>query len=117
MRALPALFALTVISSAAAVAADAPATNQEGRMVIAANSQLPHQGTVVSSIDASIYTYIEVSDANGKTMWLAAPTVAVKKGDTVGYDDGAVMTNFFSKSLNRTFDSVLFVGKAAVIKK
>jgi hypothetical protein len=116
MRALPAFFALTVFS-AVAVAAEAPATGHEGRMILAANNQMPHQGTVVSSIDASIYTYIEVSDANGKTVWLAAPTVAVKKGETVGYDDGAVMTNFFSKSLNRTFDQVLFVGKAVVIKK
>jgi hypothetical protein len=78
--------------------------------------QWPHEGTVVSSIDASIYTYVEVND-NGKTVWIAAPTVAVKKGDTIGYDEGAVMSNFYSKSLNRTFDTVLFVGKAAVIKK
>ena len=115
MRAISALLALTVFS-AVAVAAEAPAAKQAaGTMILAANTQMPHQGKVVSTIDASIYTYIEVSEG-GKTVWLAAPTVAVKKGETVGYDDGAVMTNFYSKSLNRTFDSVIFVGKAVVIK-
>ena len=115
MRAISALLALTVFSSAT-VAADAPSTKQSaGAMTIAASAQMPHKGKVVSSIDASIYTYIEVSEG-GKNIWLAAPTVAVKKGDTVGYDDGAVMSNFFSKSLNRTFETVIFVGKAVVIK-
>jgi hypothetical protein len=115
MRTIPALLALALFS-AVAVAAEAPSTKQAaGNMHVAANTQMPHQGKVVSSIDASIYTYIEVSEA-GKTVWLAAPTVAVKKGETIGYDDGAVMTNFFSKSLNRTFETVIFVGKAVVIK-
>lgn len=115
MRAISALFALTAFS-AVAVAGEAPSTQHAaGKMLMAASNQMPHQGKVLSSIDASIYTYIEVSEG-GKTTWLAAPTVAVKKGDTVGYDDGAVMTNFFSKSLNRTFETVIFVGKAVVIK-
>ena len=115
MRAISALLALTAFS-AVAVAADAPSAKQvAGTMIVAANNQMPHQGKVISSIDASIYTYIEVSEG-GKTVWLAAPTLAVKKGDTVGYDDGAVMTNFYSKTLNRTFDAVIFVGKAVVIK-
>jgi hypothetical protein len=115
MRSIPVLFALTVFS-AVAVAAEAPSTKQAaGGMQIVAQAQMPHKGKVLSSIDASIYTYIEVSE-NGKTVWLAAPTVAVKKGDTIGYDDGAVMTNFFSKSLNRTFETVIFVGRAVVLK-
>ena len=114
MRAIPALIALSLFS-AVAVAAEAPSATHASAMQVAANNQMPHTGKVLSSIDASIYTYIEVSE-NGKTTWLAAPTVAVKKGDTVGYDDGAVMTNFFSKSLNRTFETVIFVGKAVVIK-
>ena len=115
MRAIPALLALTVFS-AVAVAAEAPsAKHAAGTMIVAANNQMPHQGKVISTIDASIYTYIEVSEG-GKTIWLAAPTVAAKKGDTIGYDDGAVMSNFYSKSLNRTFETVIFVGKAVVLK-
>ena len=117
MRHLSVLLALAVFSvpAIAATSSDHSSGKATERVLIAASSQMPHQGKVLSSIDASIYTYIEVSE-NGKTVWLAAPTVAVKKGDTVGYDDGAVMSNFFSKSLNRTFETVIFVGKAVVIK-
>ena len=118
MRFTPALFALTIFSvpAIAATSVGQPSTEQAtGKIQLAANEQLPHKGKVLSSMDASIYTYIEVSE-NGKTLWLAAPTVAVKKGDTVRFSDGAVMTNFFSKSLNRTFESVVFVGKAVVEK-
>lgn len=115
MRAISALISLAVFS-VVAVAAEAPSAKQAaGRMYVAANNQMPHKGKVLSSIDVSIYTYIEVSEG-GKTIWLAAPTTDVKKGDMIGYDDGAVMTNFFSKSLNRTFETVTFVGKVVVIR-
>jgi hypothetical protein len=109
------LLAAIVFSVSAIAATSAQAATSAPRMLLAANNQYPHTGTVISSIDASIYTYIEVSE-NGKTIWIAAPTVAVKKGDTVGFDEGAPMANFYSKSLNRTFDVVYFVGKAAVVK-
>jgi hypothetical protein len=114
MRTIFALLALAVLS-VSAYAETAPAQSPTGVMYLAANDQFPHKGKVISSINASIYTYIEVSE-NGKTIWLAAPTVAVKKGDMIGFDDGAPMANFYSKSLNRTFDVVYFVGKAAVLK-
>lgn len=118
MRSLPILLALAVFSVSAIAATpsgQAPVERTADRMQLAANDQLPRSGKVLSSIDASIYTYIEVSE-NGKTVWIAAPTVKVKKGDTVRFSDGAVMSNFFSKSLNRTFESVIFVGKAEVAK-
>jgi hypothetical protein len=81
-----------------------------------ASSILAHEGKVLSSIDASKYTYIELTE-NGKNVWIAAVEAAVKKvkkGDTVRFSDGAVMSNFSSKSLNRTFASVMFVGKAEI---
>ncbi|MEJ1958562.1 MAG: hypothetical protein WDM70_03130 [Nitrosomonadales bacterium] len=74
-----------------------------------------HTGKVLSSIDASVYTYIEVSEGV-KITWIAAPTIALKKGDTISYVDGMVMTNFFSKTLNRTFESVVFVDKIVIVK-
>jgi hypothetical protein len=118
MRFAPALIAVTVFSSpvfAATPGTQPSAGAATGKAQLAANEQLPRKGKVVSSMDASIYTYIEVNE-NGKNVWIAAPTVAVKKGDTVRFSDGAVMSNFHSKSLNRTFDSIIFVGKAAVDK-
>lgn len=120
MRSIIILLALTVFSASAIAATPSSQPSVEltaGKMQLAAaaNDQLPRKGKVLSSIDASIYTYIELTE-NGKTVWIAAPTVKVKKGDTVRFSDGAAMSNFFSKSLNRTFESVIFVGKAEVAK-
>lgn len=78
-----------------------------------AKSSLPRNGKALSSLDAGIYTYIELTE-NGNTIWIAAPTIKVKEGDIIRFSDGAVMSNYYSKSLNRTFESVIFVGKAVV---
>ncbi|HYD62544.1 MAG TPA: hypothetical protein VEC35_19460 [Noviherbaspirillum sp.] len=77
------------------------------------DAQLPLKGKVLSTIDASEYTYIEVSQAKG-TLWLAAPKVALKKDAVVRFEDGAVINNFHSKLLNRTFQSVMFVNRVVV---
>jgi len=115
MRRTSILFALSLISTAAVAAAPVASTGTTAPIVLAANTQLPNQGVVASTIDTGMYTYIEVSQGD-KTVWIAATTMEAKKGDKIGFDDGAVMTNFFSKTLNRTFPQVIFVGKAAVIK-
>ena len=74
---------------------------------------LPQKGKVLSSIDAAQYTYIEVTQ-NKKTLWLAGNTVKVKKGDVIRFDDGMVMKDFHSKTLNRTFPAVSFVSRIVV---
>ncbi len=74
------------------------------------------ESQVISALDSGGYTYIEV-DQNGKAIWLAAPKTTVKKGDTIRYaNDGASMKNFYSKSLNREFPALLFIGEAQVIQ-
>jgi hypothetical protein len=115
MRSIATLVFLSLISAvpAIAIAADLPTGHPAANA--APSGDMNHKGKVLSTINASIYTYIEVSEA-GKTVWIAAPTVAVKKGDNIAFDDGAIMNNFFSKSLNRTFDTVIFVSKAVVVK-
>ena len=116
MRSLPVLLALAV-SSSLAFAQTLPAghphvdTKKEGKG--APNAQLPQKAKVLSTIDAAQYTYLEVTQ-NKKTLWLAATTVAVKKGDVVRFDDGMVMTNFHSKTLNRTFPAVTFVNRVVI---
>lgn len=77
------------------------------------DAELSRNGKVLSSLETSMYTYIELTE-NGKTIWIAAPTIKVNKGDTIRFSSGAVMSNYFSKTLNRTFESVIFVGKAVV---
>jgi hypothetical protein len=76
--------------------------------------QLPNSGTVVTSIDANEYTYIEVSTGSA-TRWIAAPLMAVKPGNSIRYEEGATMTNFYSKLLKRTFSSLMFVGQVEVV--
>ncbi|BHH84557.1 DNA-binding protein [Desulforhopalus sp. 52FAK] len=64
-------------------------------------------GTVKETMNASGYTYMLV-DADGKEAWVAIPEAQVKAGATVNYFAGMEMTSFNSKTLNRTFDSIIF---------
>jgi hypothetical protein len=75
--------------------------------------ELPHQGKVLSAIDANDFTYIEVAQ-DGPSQWIAAPRMAVKPGSIIRYEDGSVMTNFYSKLLKRTFPHLMFVGEVVV---
>lgn len=77
--------------------------------------QLTNKGQVLRSVKAGMYTYIEV-DSNGKTQWLAAPAVDIKDGARIRYGEGAVMTDFYSKSLEREFKEVIFLTGVQVIK-
>lgn len=73
-------------------------------------------GIVISSIDIPQFSYIEVKQGK-EIRWIAASTLAVKKGDEIDFDDGSTMTNFNSKQLNRTFPSITFVNNATIAKK
>lgn len=75
------------------------------------NEQVPvgtHSVKSVESMDASNYTYIYVEE-NGKTFWIAVPQMEVKKGDVLYFSKSMEMKNFKSETLNRTFESILFV--------
>lgn len=75
------------------------------------------EGRVLSTTDSGGYTYVEAEQSDKTVVWLAAPKTALKKGDAIRYaNDGAVMKNFSSKTLNRTFAEILFVGEVQVIK-
>lgn len=77
-------------------------------------AEMPNQGKVLSSMDANDFTYIEVG-REGAVEWIAAPKMEIKTGSTIRYEEGALMTDFYSKLLKRTFPKVLFVGHVAVI--
>ncbi len=76
---------------------------------------LTQKAQVLSAVNATQYTYLEVKQDN-KTRWLATTTTPAKKGDTIQFDDGTTMVNFNSKILNRTFPSITFVGRVVVAK-
>ena len=43
-------------------------------------------------------------------IWAAVPVMKVTVGEEMELQPGAVMTNFTSKSMNKTFESVVFSG-------
>ena len=49
-------------------------------------------------------------ETDSDTHWVAARQIAVQVGDVVQASEGMPMTDFESKSLNRTFDVVYFAG-------
>jgi hypothetical protein len=73
-----------------------------------------NEGKVLSTLDAPGYTYMELANTE-KKFWIAAPTTRVKVGDRVRFEQSLVMKNFNSKTLNRTFDQIIFVNSATVI--
>jgi len=90
------------------VAADKTGSN-------AASAGMPsNEGKVLSTLDAPGYTYMELANTE-KRFWIAAPTMRVKAGDRVRFEQSLVMKNFNSKTLNRTFDQIIFVNSANVV--
>lgn len=77
-------------------------------------AELTHLGKVVQTIPSNEYVYIEVT-GEGRKRWLAAPATPLKAGDSIRYPNGTVMSNFYSKRLQRTFEEVLFVGRIKVV--
>lgn len=65
-------------------------------------------GTVVETMNASGYTYVQV-DTGSEKIWAAAPEFQVKVGDSVAVPEGMPMPNYHSKTLNRDFEMVFFV--------
>ena len=87
-------------------AAPAPQAQPAGDMGQAGNTI---SGKVVETMDAAGYTYVSL-EQNGKRMWVALPQSKVTVGQNVTCQPGMVMENFTSKTLNRTFDSIIFSG-------
>ena len=102
-----------VTTSLAALAADpAPAAGIP-------NNRYPNTGKVLEATDVmDMYTYIQVSGKSDKDkpVWLAASKIKLAKGDTIRYGSGAVMSNYHSKTLNKTFDEITFVDKVELVK-
>ena len=87
----------------------APKVNEED--VAAVKEADAHSGMVLEAIDVESYTYIRL-DQKGQEVWLASSPITVEKGDIVRFSGEATMTDFYSKSLDRTFPAILFVAEA-----
>lgn len=92
-----------------------PVNNNEQPNSIAPEAVQMEQATVVSTIDIPQFTYLEVSQ-NNRTRWIAASTIAVKKGDAIEFDNGTTIVGFNSKILNRDFPDMTFVNHVSIDK-
>lgn len=70
-------------------------------------------GVVAESLRAAGYSFIRV-DQGGESTWLAAPEIPVEVGQRITWRGGAPMRNFTSRSLDRAFDEILFVGAVEI---
>jgi hypothetical protein len=66
-----------------------------------------HKGKVLEAMNAAGYTYVQVEE-NGQKLWIAVMETKVKPGDIVEFPDSPPMLNFKSKTLNRTFEKIIF---------
>jgi hypothetical protein len=64
-------------------------------------------GKVLETMNTLGYTYLQVNADQGK-VWVAIPETQVKTGQTVTCAPGMTMHNFTSKTLNRTFEAIVF---------
>jgi hypothetical protein len=71
-----------------------------------------HQAKVQEALNSGGYTYMKVKDGN-HIYWIAMTQRPVHVGDTIKYNEQGWMKKFHSKTLNRTFDTILFAGDVA----
>ncbi|MFZ5761233.1 MAG: DNA-binding protein [Thermodesulfobacteriota bacterium] len=105
-------------------AAPAPAAQQEAAVQAPSQEvkQVPPvqvaeaatlEGTVLETFDSGGYTYIHL-DTGSEKLWAAAGQTTVAVGDKVSLQNGPVMTDFYSKTLDRTFPEIIFSGGCQV---
>jgi len=110
------LAGLTAISLAAGCSKEeAPKTAEQPKPAAEQPAQpaAGKSGTVVETMNSGGYTYVQV-DTGTEKIWAAAPEFQVKVGDAVVVPEGMPMTNYESKTLKRTFDTVYFVDSVMV---
>ncbi len=75
---------------------------------LATSKIVEQNGTVLEVLDASPYTYLSIETDSG-AVWVAVPKVNVNVGAKVSFIENMRVANFESTTLNRKFDTVIFV--------
>ena len=97
-----------------APAAGTPSAQSASGAAHAASAAASVAGTVVETMNAGQYTYVQVDDGT-KKIWAAAPQFAVAVGDKVVVPEGMPMREFHSQTLDKTFELVYFVSSIQVV--
>ena len=109
------LFVITMMAVMTIIACDskervkAPQNNPQGT---ATQRSLGNSHTILVKevIQASSYTYLFVAEGD-KEFWIATAKQPIEAGMTLTYDEGLEMKDFTSKEIDKTFDSIFFVGQ------
>jgi hypothetical protein len=86
-----------------------PAPEMKATKAQTASDTSSLSGKVVETMNSGGYTYIHL-EKKGKKTWVAVPEMKVSVGQQMSLQPGQEMVNFTSKSLGRTFDSIIFSG-------
>ncbi|BCK87299.1 hypothetical protein MIZ01_1071 [Sideroxyarcus emersonii] len=97
MKALLAIFMFVAVHCA--WAGEAPAANPPATGTV--------HGEVLEVKEVENFTYLRLKTQDGET-WAAIIKAPVKVGDTIAIEHAIVMTDFESKSLKKTFPSIIF---------
>jgi hypothetical protein len=65
-------------------------------------------GKVLQVMNSGGYSYVYLQKDNGEKIWIAVKESRVNVGDRMSFKEGLVMKNFESKTLKRTFDTIVF---------
>lgn len=93
-------------------AEEAQAYEQRRARQTRSTNALPNEGVVQEVIQTQVYSYLRVLGPQGER-WIAGPRTDYRVKDRIRYSRGMEMGNFYSRALNRTFDSILFVESTA----
>lgn len=83
------------------------AAGVEGGIQQAANPTGPIKGKAKEVLSGGGFTYVLIGAEKGDT-WVAVPQTKVAVGEVCTVAEGQVMQNFPSKTLNRTFQEIVF---------
>ena len=73
-----------------------------------------NKGEVAETMASGGYVYVRLAEDD---TWIASPPIEVSVGDKVSYSGGMTMKDFHSRTLNRSFDYILFVENIEVINQ
>jgi len=101
------VFCVILIAPVFAQAVEQPTASQQETAAMTTLDDVSLQGNVLETMTSNGYTYLLIDAAQGK-IWAAIPETQVKTGQNLTIAPGATMFNFTSKTLNRTFDRIIF---------
>lgn len=87
-------------------------------LVLGLQASSNHTAKILETMDSAGYTYMKIQE-DKEIYWIAMTQRKVKTGDSITFTEQSWMKNFHSKTLNRTFDKILFASNDvdAPIKK